>query len=437
MTAPDLPRLAALAALACAATAAIAQAPYQYDNKLPPSPDYIGEIRRGPDGQLRTVPAPAAEPAPAAAMPATALGPGQKVIRVGDGDGLISLAEAARLARDGDIVEIAPGSYRRQPVVWTQKRLTIRGVGERPGMVADGASAEGKAIWVIRHGDFTVDNIEFRGARVADGNGAGIRFERGSLRLKRCAFFDNEMGLLAGNNADSTLEISDSEFGQAPRHDGPLHHLLYVGAIGKFSLTGSRFSGGYRGHLVKSRARDNFVAYNLLVDGPAGKASYELEFPNGGIAYVIGNVIGQSAGTDNPTLVAYGAEGPRWPENALYLAHNTLINDLHHGNFVFAWADKLGPATEVWAINNLLVGYGNLDPAPHGRFEGNPTVSRAALIETGGVPLRLTTDSPLRGSVRTAGMAGARSLVPQAEFVFPVGSRPLQPPSRVSPGAFQ
>ena len=89
---------------------------------------------------------------------------------------------------------------------------------------------------------------------------------------------------------------------------------------------------------------------------------------------------------------------------------------------------KSGPST-TW-----LVGYGNLIRRPTGVSEGNPTVSRAALIETGGVPLRLTTDSLPRGSVRTAGMAGARSLVPQAEFVFPVGSR-LQPPSRVSPGS--
>ena len=128
------------------------------------------------------------------------------------------------------------------------------------------------------------------------------------------------------------LRSATAEFGQAPAADGPLHHLLYVGAIGKFSLTGSRFSGGYRGPSGEIRARDNFVAYNLLVDGPAGKASYELEFPNGGIAYVIGNVIGQSAGTDNPTLVACGAEGLRWPENASPRPQHPNQR-LHHGNF--------------------------------------------------------------------------------------------------------
>jgi hypothetical protein len=90
------------------------------------------------------------------------------------------------------------------------------------------------------------------------------------------------MGILTANSADLTLEVIDSEFGDAPHHQGDLHHLLYVGRIGKFVLRGSRFSNGYLGHLVKSRARENHILYNLLVDGAGGKASYELEFPNGG-----------------------------------------------------------------------------------------------------------------------------------------------------------
>ena len=73
-----------------------------------------------------------------------------------------------------------------------------------------------------------------RGARVADGNGAGIRFERGQLVVDRCAFVDNEMGILTANRPELTLEVSDSEFSAAPHHEGALHHLLYVGAIGRF-----------------------------------------------------------------------------------------------------------------------------------------------------------------------------------------------------------
>ena len=393
---------------------------------LPPAPDYRGEIRRGADGRLDVVPAEAV-PLPVGATAATMV--------VGPGERISSISEAARLARDGEIIDIRPGTYRGQPAVWTQNRLLIRGSGERPVML--GGNAEGKGIWVVRGGDVRIENIEFRGARVADTNGAGIRFEKGHLSVHGCRFADNEMGILTGNLASQTLEVSDSEFADAPHHPGDLHHLLYVGAIGKFVLRGSRFSGGYLGHLVKSRARESHVLYNLLVDGKDGKASYELEFPNGGLVFVIGNAVGQSAGTDNPAIVAYGAEGQRWPDNALYLVHNTLINDYFAGDFLRLWAERFPAGLEVWQVNNLLVGDGNFFRPAEGRVEGNQKARRADLIEIGGTPLRLTSQSPLRGSVRPPGSVRGVELLPSAEFGYPVGSRPLKGSSGLAPGAFQ
>jgi hypothetical protein len=215
-----------------------------------------------------------------------------------------------------------------------------------------------------------------------------------------------------------------------------MSHLLYVGTIGRFVLRGSRFYNGYLGHLVKSRARESHVLYNMLVDGKEGKSSYELEFPNGGVAYVIGNAIGQSAGTDNPSIVSYGAEGQRWPDNALYLSHNTLVNDHFGGHFLNVWSDRFA-GLEVWQLNNLLVGKGNFFPPAQGRVEGNQSAERADLIELGGVPLRPTSQSPLRGSVRPPGSVRGIELLPKAEFTYPVGSRPLRASSALAPGAFQ
>jgi hypothetical protein len=182
-----------------------------------------------------------------AASPAT--------LTVGPGAPIRTIAQAARIAGDGDVVEIRGGSYDGDVAVWTQKRLTIRGVAGTPVLNASGRSAEGKAIWVIRDGDFVVENIAFEGARVDGGNGAGIRFERGRLTVRRCVFTDNENGLLTANFPDSELTIEDSRFSNAPRADGSLKHLLYVGRIARFTLVGSRFHRGFRGHLVKSRAR--------------------------------------------------------------------------------------------------------------------------------------------------------------------------------------
>ncbi|HET6803631.1 MAG TPA: hypothetical protein VFI50_13355 [Casimicrobiaceae bacterium] len=121
-------------------------------------------------------------------------------LTVGKGAPIETIAEAARLAKDGDTIDILPGEYHADVAVWLQKRLTIRGVGETPVLKADVRSAEGKAIWVLRNGEFVIENIAFEGARVDDRNGAGVRFERGSLTLRRCRFGDNENGVYLVNN---------------------------------------------------------------------------------------------------------------------------------------------------------------------------------------------------------------------------------------------
>ena len=75
---------------------------------------------------------------------------------------------------------------------------------------------------------------------------------------------------------------------------------------------------GAFGHLVKSRARENLIVNNRITDENSGKASYELEFPNGGVALVLGNIVQQSAQTENSQLVSFGAEGYRWPQSELF-----------------------------------------------------------------------------------------------------------------------
>ena len=54
---------------------------------------------------------------------------------------------AARAARDGDVIEIAAGDYRGDVAVWRADNLTIRGVGGRARLEANGEAAQGKAIW--------------------------------------------------------------------------------------------------------------------------------------------------------------------------------------------------------------------------------------------------------------------------------------------------
>ncbi len=360
------------------------------------------------------------------------------VLRVGPGEAITRIADAAKLAKDGDIVEILPGEYRGDVATWRQKHLVIRGVGERPVLIADGRIADGKAIWVIANGDFVIDNIEFRGARAADHNGAGIRFERGRLEVRNSVFLDNQNGILTANFDDAELVIRDSVFAQAPREGADLPHLLYVGRIGRFELSGSRFHDGYRGHLLKSRARYNDIRYNLIYDGPQGEASYEIDLPNGGLAFVVGNIVGQSAGTQNPVVVSYGAEGDAWPESALHLAHNTLLSDRHTGTlFLRTWPDRLPADVEIVGINNLSVGLGSLTLVNGGDYRGNLPLPPGALQDPDTLDFRPLGAGLLRKLTTPAGSARGVSLQPDAEFALPIGTRPLSPPAEWLPGAVQ
>jgi hypothetical protein len=301
----------------------------------------------------------AAEVLPPKPVPRTA-----KVWRVGPGGPVLRIADAARLAQDGDVVEIESGDYRQDVAVWPQRRLTIRGVNGAARLYADGHAAESKAIWVLRNGQFDIANIDFIGTRVGDGNGAGIRFEGGALRLRQCLFWGNQMGLLTGGEGtmpDATLVIEDSEFAYS-RVQGRWGHNLYVGTIASLTMRGSYSHHAGVGHLLKSRARRNQVLYNRLTDESGGRASYELEFPNGGEALVVGNVIQQQEGTENGVMVAYGLEGLHWPVNTLTLASNTLVNDHPLGGSFLRVAQGVDL---VRSANNLLVGVGRFQvPGP-------------------------------------------------------------------------
>jgi hypothetical protein len=275
------------------------------------------------------------------------------ILRVGPNQAVRSIAQAAQLARDQDIVEIDAGEYHGDVAVWHQKQLTVRTRGGQVRLFADGKSAEGKAIWVIRNGDFSIENIDFVGTHVTDHNGAGIRFEGGNLRIRNCLFYANDSGLLTTGSAGD-LSVEDSEFAYNGYGDG-LSHNIYVGQIHQLRITGSYFHHANVGHLIKSRAQRNFIYYNRVTDELGGRASYEIDFPNGGLAYVVGNIIQKDVAPQNSTLITFGEEGMKWNDNALYLASNTIVNDQAYGSaFV-----RTAPGTQrLVSTNNLVVGSG-------------------------------------------------------------------------------
>lgn len=291
--------------------------------------------------------------AAAAQVPVSAPASSVTIIQVGPTRSVKSIGAAARLASRGDIVEVDAAEYQRDTAVWTQDDLVVRAVGGRVRLVAGGAAAEGKGIWVVRAKRMRVEGFDFVGAAVPDRNGAGIRLESGSLRVRDCVFSHNEMGILTSNDPSVELAVENSEFAHSTRSDRAYHHNLYAGRIARLSVSGSYFHHGNGGHLLKSRAAVNVITYNWLTDEADGRASYELEFPNGGIAYVIGNIIQQGPRTENPHLISFGAEGYHWPSNELHLLNNTLVDQLPAGGVYL----RVAPGAQlVRAVNNQRIG---------------------------------------------------------------------------------
>lgn len=351
------------------------------------------------------------------------------VLRVGPRRAITRIAVAAQMATDGAVIEIDAGDYVADVAVWERKTLTIRGIGDRVRLIAAGADAEGKGIWVVRGGRVTVENIDFVGAKVGDGNGAGIRLESGQLLLRRCRFFNNQTGVLTSNDERVTLDIEDSEFSYTARSDH-FTHSLYVGAIGSFRVSGSYFHHGDNGHLLKSRARKNRIEYNRITDESGGRASYELELPNGGAAEVVGNVIQQSRSTSNSVIVSFGAEGYRWPVNELRFTHNTVVND-HPlgGTFV-----RVTPGAQLVELrNNLFAGRGTVD-VPAGLVDmGNQRADWSDFERPAREDYRLV--EAARARWRAAPSPDA-ALVPTREYQHPAQTRALDSSPRY-PGAMQ
>jgi hypothetical protein len=299
-------------------------------------------------------------------------------------------------------------------------------------LLAMGAAAQGKGIFVTSGERMRIQGFDFIGARVPDRNGAGIRLERGSLSLRDCSFKNNENGILTSNDPAVRLDIEDCEFGTIVRHDGQ-NHNLYVGAIAHLRVIGCYFHHGLVGHLLKSRAAVSQILYNRLTDEIGGESSYELEFPNGGQALVLGNLIQQSSGTQNPHLISFGAEGLTWPKQELQLIHNTLVDQRPSGG-VFLRVSP-GPV-KVRIFNNLLVGNPKFATDKAWELGANFITDFDEFVLAARENYALRPNSSLRGKAVDPGEAFGQSLRPTRQYQHPRSSVALTQIAR-HPGAFQ
>ncbi len=360
-----------------------------------------------------------------------AVGAGRRVLHVGPDRELATPAAAARAARDGDAILIDAAEYPDSRAVWPQDRLLIRGINGRPHLVAGETLAQGKAIWVFNGDEVVVENVEFSGARLASGNGAGIRAQGRRLTVRAGYFHDSDTGLLSDNDPEQEITVEYSDFTRNGHEDGKAHNL-YIGSIARFEMRFSSSSGARNGHLLKSRAKHNLIAYNRLADIPSGPASYELDFPRSTDATVIGNLILQAEASPNGAVLSYGAEDKgRAPEGRLRIASNTFVSLRSRPVFVFNHAPV--PALVVGNVFGGAAGEPVRGPA---EVRANLVVPLGAFADPAALDFRLRGPAPpSRDAVPVIGDRPA-DLIPVFEYAHPVAARERPQASRNKPGGF-
>ena len=95
-----------------------------------------------------------------------------RVLRVGPGQSFQTLASAVAASQDGDTIQVQSGTYINDFAIVTHA-VRIMGVGGKAHFVARGNIPNDKAILIDQAPELVLENLEFSGAEVPDGNGAG------------------------------------------------------------------------------------------------------------------------------------------------------------------------------------------------------------------------------------------------------------------------
>lgn len=360
---------------------------------------------------------------------------------VGPGQAYTLPSQVAALVGNGDTVNIQAGTYPSDVTNWTANDLLLRGTGGYAHLESNGAAWGGKGIWVIQGDRTRVEWIQFSECSVPDLNGAGIRMEGKHLTVHHCVFRDNENGILAGTPASvpSNITIEYCEFDHNGHGDGYSHNL-YINHTDTLFFRYNYSHHAHVGQELKSRAHVNFIEYNRLSNEATGDASREIDLPDGGQAYLIGNLIQQGPMGVNSNLVGFGVESLNNPgPHVLYAINNTLVNEKTVGSF-FAM-----PSTVSFkGYSNIMAGGGSImatgfpsltDTAGNLR---DPDIADLNFRSAATYDYRLEVPSPAQNIGIPAGYAASGyPLVAMQEYVHPTNSAIRCQQATMDAGAYQ
>jgi len=301
---------------------------------------------------------------------------------------------------------------------WAQNDLYIEGINGRPHLIADGQNIWGKGIWVLAGDNITVVNIEFSGASVPDRNGAGIRVDGSGFTISRCNFHDNENGILANPHPEAQVLIEYSEFYNNGFGDGQSHNV-YINDAARLTFQFNYSHHAFIGHCLKSRASENVILYNRIMDEETGRSSRLVDLPNGGLSIIMGNLLMQGPSAENNNLIGYGLEGlTQGGTHEAYVINNTMINKRATALYFHINID----VNVFQVINNIVGGIGDVNLGPISLISNTivePDISVLQLVDEANYNYNLSSESPAIDQGMMLTIVDDVSLTPDLQYAHP------------------
>jgi hypothetical protein len=275
------------------------------------------------------------------------------------------------------------------------------------------------------------------GAAVPDANGSGIRPECTNLTVRSCYFHDNQDGIQGGWTGSSIL-VEYCEFANNGAGDGQSHNMYINSGVSSFTLRYCYTHNANQGHLIKTRADTNYILYNRITE-ENGYGSYELDIPQGGLSFVVGNLIEKGANAVNHVrVVCYADENTNNPIQNLYFANNTLVND-YGGSPNFIYFGNASSSGRI--VNNIFVGNGTLsNGVGTAVFTNNLALAygqRTQLVNSAGYDYHLIPFAAAIDKGVSPGVYSNFDLTPISEYVHPTTCGVRQVEAALDQGAYE
>lgn len=284
------------------------------------------------------------------------------VLTVGTGKEFQTIQSAVAASKAGDTVEVNAGTYTVADLNITHD-LTIEASGNGPvNVVAPGTITYGgnvsKGLFVVGSDttapNVTIEGLSFSGAKSAQSNGAGVRYQSGNLTLVDDSFANNQDGLAAWPFVENTgtVIVQGCTFNHNGAGDGQSHNL-YIGEINTFIMENSISENANVGHEVKDRAFNSIIENNLITDTATGNASYSIDLPDGGNALIQGNTIVKGAHASTGTVIHVGGDEQQ-NGGTTTISNNVIVDNFVHPAAVNVVWNQTNDPNVILSNNNIL-----------------------------------------------------------------------------------